>query len=137
MDNGKSALGLDGNVSAALGYPIGIFAIISLIMEKENRFVKFHALQSLLLHVAFAVIWIVLVLLFVIVVIVIGVAAAAAGGGTAGGAFSGMFIMISFLIGMAVLLAYVIALIISAVNAYSGQKFMLPVIGGLADKWTG
>ena len=45
MDTGKSALGLDGNVAAAIGYPIGIIAIISLIMEKENRFVKFHALQ--------------------------------------------------------------------------------------------
>jgi uncharacterized membrane protein len=53
MDTGKSALGLDGNVAAALGYPIGIIAIISLIMEKENRFVRFHALQSILLHVGF------------------------------------------------------------------------------------
>ena len=134
MDTGKSGLGLNGNVAAALGYPIGIFAIIALIIDKENRFVKFHALQSLLLHVAFAVVGIVLVVVFAIVVIVI---AAAAGGGTAGGAFSGIFVMISFLIGMAVTLAYVIALIISAVNAYSGQRFMLPVIGGLAEKWTG
>jgi uncharacterized membrane protein len=134
MDTGKSGLGLDGNVAAALGYPIGIFAIIALIIDKENRFVKFHALQSLLLHVAFAVVGIVLVVVFAIVVIVI---AAAAGGGTAGGAFSGIFVMISFLIGLAFTLGYVIALIISAVNAYSGQKFMLPVIGGLADKWTG
>jgi len=134
MDTGKSGLGLDGNVAAALGYPIGIFAIIALIIDKENRFVKFHALQSLLLHVAFAVVGIVLVVVFAIVVIVI---AAAAGGGTAGGAFSGIFVMISFLIGLAFTLGYVIALIISAVNAYSGQKFMLPVIGGLAHKWTG
>ena len=56
MDTGKSALGLDGNVAAALGYPIGIIAIICLIMEKENRFVKFHALQSILLHVGFIVV---------------------------------------------------------------------------------
>ena len=60
MDTGKSALGLDGNVAAALGYPIGIIAIISLIIEKENRFVRFHAMQSLLLHVAWIVIAIVL-----------------------------------------------------------------------------
>ncbi len=136
MDTGKSALGLDGNVAAALGYPIGIFAIIALIIEKENRFVKFHALQSLMLHVAFAAVGVVLVVLFAIVVIVIAGAAASAGGGTAAGTFSGVFVMISFLIGMAVMLGYVIALIISAVNAYSGQKFMLPVLGGLADKWT-
>jgi len=35
MDSGKSALGLDGNLAAALGYPITIIAIISLIMEKR------------------------------------------------------------------------------------------------------
>jgi uncharacterized membrane protein len=136
MDTGKSGLGLDANVAAALGYPIGIFAIIALIIDKENRFVKFHALQSLLLHVAFAVVGVVLVVVFAIVVVVIGVAAASAGGGRAAGTFSGFFVMISFLIGMAGMLAYVIAMILSAVNAYSGQKFMLPVIGGLADKWT-
>jgi uncharacterized membrane protein len=55
MDTGKSALGLDGNVAAAIGYPIGILAIICLVMEKENRFVKFHALQSILLHVAMVI----------------------------------------------------------------------------------
>jgi len=37
MDTGKSALGLDGNVAAALGYPIGIIAIICLVMEKDSR----------------------------------------------------------------------------------------------------
>ena len=83
MDTGKSALGLDGNVAAALGYPIGIIAIICLIMEKENRFVKFHALQSILLYVALIAIWIALVILSIILG-VIGIAASAAG--SAGGA---------------------------------------------------
>jgi hypothetical protein len=87
MDTGKSALGLDGNLAAALGYPIGIIAIICLIMEKENRFVKFHALQSILLHVAWIVVAIVLVFLFFILAIV-GVAASAAGG-SAGSAVGG------------------------------------------------
>jgi len=41
MDTGKSALGLDGNLAAAIGYPISILAIVCLVMEKENRFVKF------------------------------------------------------------------------------------------------
>src|ERR1044072_1070565 len=69
MDTGKSALGLDGNVAAALGYPIGIIAIISLIMEKENRFVKFHALQSILLHVGavglMIALWVISAIVFV------------------------------------------------------------------------
>ena len=69
MDTGKSALGLDGNLAAALGYPIGIIAIICLIMEKENRFVKFHALQSILLHVAFILVAIVVWILGFILLI--------------------------------------------------------------------
>jgi hypothetical protein len=35
MDTGKSALGLDGNIAAALGYPVGIIAIICLVWKKR------------------------------------------------------------------------------------------------------
>jgi uncharacterized membrane protein len=135
MDTGKSALGLDGNVAAALGYPIGIIAIISLIIEKENRFVRFHALQSLLLHVAWIVIVIVLMFLFFILAI-FGIAASATAG-EAGGAAAGIFSMLIGLIWMVVIAAYIGGLIYAAVKAYGGNKFMLPVIGAMADKWTG
>jgi uncharacterized membrane protein len=135
MDTGKSALGLDGNVAAALGYPIGIIAIICLIMEKENRFVKFHALQSILLHVAWIVVAIVLVFLFFILAIV-GVAASAAGG-SAGSAVGGLFSMLIGLIWMVVIAAYIGGLIYAAVKAYQGNYFKLPVIGNMAEKWTG
>ncbi len=134
MDTGKSALGLDGNVAAALGYPIGIIAIISLIMEKENRFVKFHALQSLLLHVAFIVLALILVFLFIILTI-LGVAASVAGG--PGGAIGGIFSMLLGLVWMVMILAYIGGLIFAAVKAYGGEKLVLPVIGPMADKWTG
>src|SRR5207244_13657501 len=87
MDTGKSALGLDGNIAAALGYPIGIIAIICLIIEKENRFVKFHALQSILLHVAAIVLMIALWIIGVILPIA-GMAAAAASNAT--GAWGGI-----------------------------------------------
>lgn len=133
MDTGKSALGLDGNVAAALGYPIPIIAIICLIMEKENRFVKFHALQSILLQVGFIVVAIVLVFIFIILTIA-GIAASAA---TDSGAFAGLFSMLLGLIWFAVIAAFIGGLIYAAVKAYGGDKLMLPVIGGLADKWTG
>jgi uncharacterized membrane protein len=38
-------------------------------MEKENRFVKFHALQSILLHVAFIILMIAVWLLTIVLVI--------------------------------------------------------------------
>lgn len=57
---GKSALGLDGNVTALIGYIIGIVALILFFIEKENKFVRFHAIQSTLFHVGFFALYIVL-----------------------------------------------------------------------------
>jgi uncharacterized membrane protein len=131
MDTGKSALGLDGNLAAALGYPIGIIAIISLIMEKENRFVKFHALQSLLLHVAFIVVAIA-VWIIGIVLLIAGIAASAA---TNSGAAGGLVGMLFGLIWLVVIVAYIGGLILAAVKAYGGNYFKLPVIGNMAEKF--
>ena len=131
MDTGKSALGLDGNIAAALGYPIGIIALISLIMEKENRFVKFHALQSLLLHVAMIVLMIALWIIGVIVVI--GGAAAAAA--TESGAVGGLVGMLLGLLWLVFIVVYILGLILSAVKAYQGAMFKLPIIGNMADNW--
>ena len=45
----KSIFGLDENLVAALSYVFGPFSGIAvLIMERENKFVRFHALQSTL-----------------------------------------------------------------------------------------
>jgi uncharacterized membrane protein len=131
MDTGKSALGLDGNLAAALGYPIGIIAIICLIMEKENKFVKFHALQSILLHVGFLVVAIALWIIG-IVLLIAGVAASAA---TNSGALGGIMGMLMGLIWLVVVVAYIGGLIFAAVKAYGGAEFKLPVIGNMAEKF--
>jgi uncharacterized membrane protein len=135
MDTGKSALGLDGNLAAALGYPIGILAIICLIMEKENRFVKFHALQSILLHVSIMVVGIALGIIFMIIGIILGVASAAANS-SAGGGLAAIFGLLSFLVWIIILVAYIGGLIMAAVKAYNGVMFKLPILGNLAEKWT-
>jgi len=132
MDTGKSALGLDGNLAAALGYPIGIIAIICLIMEKENRFVKFHALQSILLHVGFVVLFIALMIIGVI----LGIAGAAAGAASnAGGGIAALVSMLIGLIWLVLLVAYVGGLIYAAVKSYGGAMFKLPIIGNMAEKF--
>ena len=132
MDTGKSALGLDGNVAAALGYPIGIIAIICLIMEKENRFVKFHAWQAILLYIALVAVWIALVVLSIILG-VIGIAASAAG--SAGGALGSIIGLLWTLVWLAVFLGGLIAIIIGAVKAYGGNYLKLPIIGNMAEKF--
>jgi len=133
MDTGKSAIGLDGNIAAALGYPIGIIAIILLVMEKENRFVKFHALQSILLHVAAIILMIALWIIGFILAIA-GMAAAAA---TNSGAMGGLVGMLFGLVWLVFVVLYLVALIMSAVKAYQGSTFTLPLIGGMAQKWAG
>ena len=35
MQNQKSALGLDGNITALIGYPVGIVALILVFIEKR------------------------------------------------------------------------------------------------------
>ena len=131
MDTGKSALGLDGNLAAALGYPVGIIAIICLVMEKENRFVKFHALQSILLHVAFIVVAIVVWILGFILLI----AGAAASAATNSGAAGGLVGMLFGLIWLVVIIAYIAGLIMAAVKAYGGAEFKLPIIGNIASNF--
>ena len=70
---GKTSLGLDSNVGAMLCYIANflcclgvILSIVFLVTEKENRFVKFHALQSLFLSGAYVVLLIVVQILCLI-----------------------------------------------------------------------
>jgi len=45
----KSIFGLEQNLAAALSYVFAFFSGIAvLVMERENKFVRFHALQSTL-----------------------------------------------------------------------------------------
>lgn len=136
MNNtGKSALGLDANVAALLGYIIWIIALISVIIEKENQFVRFHAIQALLYQAAMIVLFVVLAILQVVVMIIFGVAAAAAG--DIGGVVGLLVSLISGLIWIVVPLLALVGIILAAVKAYQGQMYRLPIIGNMAAKWAG
>lgn len=121
----KTQLGLDANLGAALGYPIGILAIILFVMEKENRFARFHALQSLLFHVAAVVLFIVIIVVGLILSFILGMVSSALGG-IAG--------VLMFLLYMLVILAYIGGLIFAAMKAYQGQWFKLPLVGNMTEK---
>ena len=57
----KSVFGLNENVAGLLCYALLFFSgIVILIMEKENKFVRFHALQSTLWFVLLSIVsWII------------------------------------------------------------------------------
>jgi uncharacterized membrane protein len=130
MENtGKSALGLDANLTALLGYLIWPIALVVLIMEKENKFVRFHAIQSLLYHAVIVVLGIALA----IVGIFLGILGIA--GGQAGGAIGGILGALVSLVWLVVIVAYLAGLIYAAVQAYGNKFFKLPVVGNMAEKF--
>ncbi len=125
---GKSAIGLDANLAAALGYPIGLLGLISFFIDKENKFVRFHGIQSVLysvgMGVIFTVIWVVLAVVAVI----------AAHISDALGILIWILYMLVFLAGMVIWFGM---LLYSAYRAYQGQTFKLPLVGNFAEKMVG
>src|SRR3989338_3737567 len=60
----KSGSGLDPNVAALLAYLLGIIGgIVFILIEKDNKFVRFAAMQSIVLSVAMFAIWFILMFL--------------------------------------------------------------------------
>jgi len=120
----KSAIGLDGNLAAALGYPIGILGLVNFIIEKQNKFVKFHGIQSVLfsvgLGVAFTALWIVLLILSFILSAI----------SSSLGFLVSMLIM---LLGFGVFILWIGCLLFFAFKAYKGEMFKLPIVGNIAE----
>ena len=61
MEEQKTSTGLQPNLAGLLCYILGwITGIVFLILEKENKFVKFHAMQSIIVFGGITVLYIVL-----------------------------------------------------------------------------
>jgi uncharacterized membrane protein len=125
MSGGKTALGLDTNVGALLCYlPLCaislIYSIIVLVTDKDNRMMRFHAFQSLLLTGAYIVVIIALQIF---------------GGIVAGVLGSTMLAMLIYLVVLATVVAFLGVMIFGMVKGYQGQQFKLPVVGDMAEKW--
>jgi uncharacterized membrane protein len=96
----KSSTGLEQNVAGLLCYLGGwITGLVFFLIEKDNKFVKFHAMQAIVTFGALTI------LSFIPVV--------------------NWFVWILALVLWIVLM----------VKAYQNQKFKLPGVGDLAEKW--
>jgi len=112
----KTSTGLEANVAGLLCYVLGwISGLVFFLIEKENKFVRFHAMQSIVTFGAFTVVSIVLSILGLIPFI--GIA----------------FDIINLIIGV---LAFVLWIVLM-VKAYQGTRYKLPWAGNLAEKWVG
>ncbi len=110
MENkNKTALGIDENIEGALSYFLGfITGILFLLLEKDSKFVRFHAMQSTIIFL----------LLFVIIA-VLGIIP--------------LFWLIIPLIWIAELILWLFLMY----KAYQGELLKLPVIGDIAAKQVG
>jgi len=106
----KISIGLEENIAGLLCYVLGwISGIVFLLLERENRFVRFHAVQSIVvfggLTVAEAVLsWI---------------------------PYIGPFL--SWISGI---LGFVVWIVLM-VKAYQGTRYKIPWAGNIAERWAG
>jgi len=126
----QSGTGIDPKVAAALSY-IWIVGVVFFFIEKENKFVRFHAMQSILFGIANTVIIIVLMVIAFVLTFAFGIGGAIVGGGI--GTLVSMLVWVIWLLFWAIMMALICGLIFAAVKAYQGQKLKLPIIGNIAE----
>lgn len=107
-DSLKTMSGLKENIAGALCYVTwAISGVIFLIIEKENKFIRFHALQSIMTTVTlFIVFFMVMFIPFI------------------GGVLSALLSLIVFIFWLFMMW-----------KAYQGAWFKIPIIGEQAEKW--
>jgi uncharacterized membrane protein len=104
----RTSLGIDPNVAATLAYFLGwISGLFLLVTERQNRFVRFHALQSVIVFGTLSVAW----FLFLSIPL--------------------LGWLISF-----ILIPPISAIVwlLLMFKAYQGERFKLPFIGDIAEQ---
>ena len=125
-----SFMNLDSNVGAMLCYILNfvcclglVLSIILLVTEKENRFVKFHAVQSLFLAALQIAVGIVIGILGLILSLALNT-------------FDMAWLAWILILGLRfiLLLIFLALWIMGGIKAYGGQWYKLPIIGEFAWK---
>jgi len=103
--------GLDPKVSSMLAYLLGIVGGIVFYAISKDSYVRFHSMQSILLWVATVVIYFGFMILGFIMPFI--------------------WITLSWLVWLAFFALWVLLMI----KAYQGERFKLPLIGDMAEKY--
>jgi uncharacterized membrane protein len=110
-------------MAAALAYVLGPFTgVIFLVLDpyKQDRFVRFHAMQSIVYSVAcivFSIAWGIMVSMLVHIV--------------------GPFALVAFPIRALISLGMFTLWLYAMYQAYSGREFRIPVVGAIAAQQAG
>lgn len=125
-----SFMTMDSNLAAMLCYILNfvcclglVLSIVFVITEKENRFVKFHAIQSLFLAALQILVGIVVGLLGLVLSLALHM-------------IDMEFLAWILILGLRFLLfaIFIVIWIIAGIKAYSGQWYKLPIVGEFAWK---
>ncbi len=109
----SAGTGLEPNIAGLLCYVLGwITGIVFFLIEKEDDYVRFHAMQSIIVFGAFTVVQIGLSILGFIPYIWI------------------IFNIISGLLGLAAFVLWIFLMI----KAYQGERYQIPYAGDFAEK---
>ncbi len=107
IHQGRSSLGMEANLAALLSYLLGfITGIIFYALEKDNKFVRFHAMQSIVVFACLTVLKIA----------------------------TGILPIIGYPLSILVGLTGIVLWIILMIKACQGEYFKLPFAGAFAEK---
>lgn len=111
----KSSTGLESNIGGLLSYVLGwITGLIFFLIEEKDEFIRFHAMQSIIFFGAVTAVLIVFGFLQWIPFIGI------------------LFTVLTSLVGLFAFVMWIVFM----VKAYQGERFMLPVAGDLAERYS-
>jgi len=104
---GKTSMGLEPKLAGLLCYVLGwVTGLIFFILEKENQFVRFHAMQSIVVFGAISVVQIIL-----------------------------SFIpFVGWILSLIIWILAIILWVVLMIKAYQGQLYKLPWAGDFAEK---
>lgn len=107
MENKTTSLGLSENIEGLLSYVLGwLSGLVFWFLEPQNKFVRFHAMQSIVVFGAITILQIVL----------------------------GWIPVIGWLLGIIVWIATGILWLFLMYKAYQGEKYKLPWAGDFAEQ---
>lgn len=103
----SSSTGLDSNLAGALAYVLGLITgVLMLVIEKRDEYVRFHAMQSIIVFAG----------LLVLNFLLLGVPVV------------GLMLYVPFVLGVGLLWIFLV------VQAIFGRRYKLPYVGDLAEQ---
>jgi uncharacterized membrane protein len=105
-ETNKTSSGMQENVAGLLCYVLWwVTGVIFLIIEKDNKFIRFHAFQSIFTFGAITIIQIILAFIPIV----------------------------GWILGIIIWILSVLLWIYCMMKAYQGSRFKLPIVGDIAE----